>query len=150
MKKLIDLYPYKLIDERPVFLLLKRSAGKIYANQWRMIGGKVIDDETYWQAAIRELSEETGHKPVSFWAVPTINQFYEASNDQIHQIPAFAAELNPELDIILDEEHSEAEWIYHNQAEAYLQWPEQIRIIGLIDQLITTKKILTDWIISTD
>ena len=150
MKKLIDLYPYKIINGKPAFLLLKRSAGKIYANQWRMIGGKVHDNETYWQAALRELGEETGHRPVKFWAVPTINQFYEATNDQIHQIPAFAAELNSAMEIILDEEHSESEWIYHHEADLYLHWPEQIRIIGLIHQLIISNKILPDWIISTD
>jgi dATP pyrophosphohydrolase len=150
MKKLIDLYPYKLINEKPAFLLLKRSADKIYSNQWRMIGGKVRDNETYWQAALRELNEETGNIPVNFWAIPTINQFYEASTDQIHHIPAFAAELDPEADIILDEEHSEAEWIYQQEAGLYLHWPEQVRIIGLIHHLITSNKILPDWIISTE
>lgn len=150
MKKLIDLYPYKLINEKPAFLVLKRSVGKIYANQWRMVGGKVKQNETYWKAALRELEEETGHKPVKFWTVPTINQFYEASTNQIHTIPAFAAELDSEPDIILDEEHSEAEWIYHHEADSYLHWPEQIRIIGLIHQLITSNKILPDWIITTD
>jgi dATP pyrophosphohydrolase len=150
MKKLIDLYPYKIIDNRPAFLLLKRSSDKIYANQWRMIGGKVKENETYWKAALRELNEETGHKPLKFWSVPSINQFYEPSTDQIHHIPAFAAELNKELEIILDEEHSTSEWIYHDEAESYLHWPEQIRIIVLIHHLITSNKILPDWIISTD
>jgi dATP pyrophosphohydrolase len=115
-----------------------------------MIGGKVRDNETYWQAALRELNEETGNIPVNFWAIPTINQFYEASTDQIHHIPAFAAELDPEADIILDEEHSEAEWIYQQEAGLYLHWPEQVRIIGLIHHLITSNKILPDWIISTE
>ncbi|MGF1670420.1 MAG: NUDIX domain-containing protein, partial [Balneolaceae bacterium] len=90
-KKLIDVYPYKIIDGKPQFLLLKRSRDKIYEGQWRMIGGKVEQNETYWQAALRELAEETKLKSNRFWSVPTVNHFYESSSDQIHLIPAFGA-----------------------------------------------------------
>jgi dihydroneopterin triphosphate diphosphatase len=95
-KKLIDLYPYRVTDDQPEFLLLKRSKGRIYQGQWRMIGGKVEEGEAYWQAALRELDEETGLVPLKFWTLPSINQFYEAKTDQILSIPAFAAEIAPD------------------------------------------------------
>ncbi len=109
-KKLIDLYPYRWIHEKPEFLLLKRSKGHIYEGQWRMIGGKVEEGETYWQAALRELKEETGLIPKKFWTLPGINQFYEPKTDQILSIPAFAAEIDPAHKPRLDEEHQKAEW----------------------------------------
>jgi dihydroneopterin triphosphate diphosphatase len=40
-----------------------KGPGKIYEGQWRMIGGKVDPDETYWEGALRELKEETGLRP---------------------------------------------------------------------------------------
>lgn len=144
-KKLIDLYPYKIENNIVEFLLFKRTAGKIYEGQWRMIGGKVKPSETYWQAALRELKEETGLFPKSFWTVPGINQFYEYKTDQIHSIPAFAAEIAPNSPVILNDEHTEFTWINAEDVSNYIQWPEQIRIIKLTNHLITSNRILEDW-----
>lgn len=146
-KKLIDLYPYRLTGQKPEFLIFKRSKGKIYQGQWRMIGGKVNPDETFWQAALRELKEETGLQPVIFWTIPAVNQFYEYKTDTIHTIPAFAAQINSNQQITLDDEHSEYKWIECNQAETFIQWPEQIKLIQLSNQIITSKKILNDWLV---
>ncbi|HBQ58180.1 MAG TPA: NUDIX domain-containing protein, partial [Balneolaceae bacterium] len=78
MKKLVDVYPYKIKNGVPLFLIFKRSANKIYANQWRMVGGKVQEGESRWEAGLRELKEETGLTPLKFWTIPSVNQFYEA------------------------------------------------------------------------
>lgn len=151
MKKLIDAYVYRINkDSEPEFLLLLRSSKKIYANQWRMIGGKVQNDEHYWQAALRELKEETGVLPKRFWTVPSINTFYEAKTDQIHQIPAFAAEIDVDTEIYLDDEHIDFKWISVDNLEVYLYWPEQIRLIRLVHHILTNKKILPEWVIEID
>ena len=144
-KKLIDLYPYRVVDDEVSFLLFRRAKGKIYEGQWRMIGGKVNAQETYWQAALRELNEETSLVPTAFWTVPSINQFYEHSSDKILSIPAFAAEIDPGETIKLDDEHTEFRWIQPKDASTYIQWPEQIRLIELTNRLITSNKILDDW-----
>lgn len=147
-KKLIDLYPYRQSASGVEYLLLKRSSGKIYQHQWRMIGGKVKPEETHWQAALRELEEETGLVPVTFWAIPGINSFYEHQTDQVHLIPAFAAEIDFGSDIKLDDEHSEAGWFSIDKANEIIRWPEQRRLLNLADQIITSKKILDDWLIT--
>ncbi len=144
-KKLIDLYPYRVVKGEVSFLLFRRAKGKIYEGQWRMVGGKVKDLETYWEAALRELKEETNLVPKSFWTIPSINQFYEYSTDKILNIPAFAAELNPNETIQLNAEHNEFTWISPEDASTFIQWPEQIRLIDLTNKLITSNKILDDW-----
>lgn len=144
-KKLIDLYPYKITDGEAEFLLFRRAKGKIYEGQWRMIGGKLEKGETFWQAALRELKEETKLQPKSFWTIPSVNQFYEHSTDKILTIPAFAAEIHPEDSIQLDDEHKSYRWIKSKEASIYIQWPEQIRLIELTNELITSNKILNDW-----
>ena len=145
MKKLIDVYVYKMIEEKPEFLLFLRSAKKIYANQWRMIGGKVKDEEKYWEAAIRELKEETGLTPEEFWTIPSVNTFYEAKSDQIHHIPAFAVFLNDDAIPELDDEHTKYRWISIDELDSYLQWPEQKRLIRLIYDLLVNDQILPEW-----
>ena len=144
-KKLIDLYPYRVVGDDVSFLLFRRAKGKIYEGQWRMIGGKVKVQETYWQAALRELKEETNLVPKIFWTIPSINQFYEYSTDKILSIPAFAAEIHTDDTIQLDGEHTEFRWIEPEEASTYIQWPEQIRLIELTNRLITSNKILDDW-----
>lgn len=148
-KKLIDLYPYRQTGSGVEYLLLKRSSGKIYENQWRMIGGKVKPGETHWQAALRELKEETGLYPKMFWTIPGINSFYEHQTDQIHLIPAFAAEIEPGSAIQLDDEHSEAGWFSIEKAVDHIRWPEQRRLLNLTNQIVISKKILDDWIVFT-
>ena len=147
-KRLIDLYAYKIVDQSPFFLLMKRSAGHIYQGQWRMIGGKVKSSETYWQAAVRELYEETELKPSNLWAIPSVNTFYEHSTDQILQIPAFAAEIKDFEKIVLDSEHSDYNWFSIEDAIKHIHWPEQKRLIHLTHSIITSNQILEEWYIN--
>jgi dihydroneopterin triphosphate diphosphatase len=149
-KKLIDLYPYRVIQGEPEFLLFRRSKGHIYEGQWRMIGGKVESGETYWQAALRELDEETGLRPETFWTLPGVNQFYEAKTDQIHSIPAFAAEIAPGDIPELNAEHREAKWFQIDEAIKSIIWPEQQRLLKLLHNLLISNQILDDWLVSTD
>ena len=147
MKKLIDLYPYRLVDGKPQFLLLKRAKGKVYEGQWRMIGGKVNPNETYWQAALRELKEETGLDPVRFWTIPSLNHFYEAASDTIHSIPAFAAQVDETSEPVLDDEHTEITWTDAGEIGKYIIWPEQRRLVQLSNSIILSDQIINDWLI---
>ena len=72
------------------FLLLHRAPGRIYAGDWRMVGGK-LEGKTAWQACIRELQEETGLVPSRLFTVPFLNRFYEWSHDRVNEIPVFLA-----------------------------------------------------------
>jgi dATP pyrophosphohydrolase len=116
-----------------------------------MIGGKVKPDENSWEAGLRELKEETGNSPTKYWVVPSVNQFYEHKTDLIHSIPAFAAEMSEQLKIVLDEEHTDFKWITADSVEEFIKWPEQRRLIKLIDDLLTNEndEILPEWIIET-
>lgn len=148
MKKLIDVYPYRLRGRNIEFLILKRSSKKIYAHQWRMVGGKVEEGEKYWEAALRELSEELSETPTQFWTVPSVNSFYEHNTDSILQIPAFAAELEwKDEQVKLDDEHSAFLWVKVSRIDEYIHWPEQKRLMRLIENILTNQQILPEWII---
>lgn len=147
-KKLIDLYPYRLKENRAEYLLLKRAEGQKYDGQWRMIGGKVEEGETYWQAALRELFEETGLKPVKYWTIPSLNKFYEHHTDEILTIPAFAARIDSSVPVVLNREHSKAKWFDIDEAIEVILWPEQRRLLKLLHNIITSNQILDDWLVS--
>jgi dATP pyrophosphohydrolase len=114
-----------------------------------MIGGKVQPNENSWQAGLRELKEETGLTPSKYWTVPSVNQFYEHKTDVVHTIPAFAAEISKDAGIKLDDEHTGYKWISALEVAEYLKWPEQQRLMRLVDEILTndTQEILPEWII---
>lgn len=61
------------------------------AGIWCQIARKVEGGETAWQAALRELYEETGLAPDAFYSADICEQFYEADRDAITVAPVFVA-----------------------------------------------------------
>ncbi|MES3631142.1 MAG: NUDIX pyrophosphatase [Longimonas sp.] len=133
--RVVDVYAYRMQSSAPEVLLLHRSQNVSYAGTWRMVGGKIETDETAWQAALRELDEETGLTPERFWAVPSLNRFYEWRHDRINLIPAFAARVSGAP--ALNNEHDTAAWWPIEEAARQLQWPEQQRLVRLIGQMLS-------------
>ena len=144
---LIDAYIYRMGPNGPEYLTLLRASHKIYAGQWRMIGGKVDPGETFWQAAYREIQEETQLTPSPFWTVPTVNQFYNPKHDVFHKIPVFAGEIDVDADPILDDEHTDYRWVSAGDIETFFLWPEQQRIVHAIDGILRNGTILPQWLI---
>jgi dihydroneopterin triphosphate diphosphatase len=146
MSSLIDVYPYRIINNQLEFLLLHRAKGMLYEGQWRMIGGKVKINETHTHAAEREFKEETGLMATLKWVVPTVNAFYDPNTDQIRYIPAFAYECKPGP-VTLNHEHDDYLWCDLQEAQEKLAWYEQKRIIGIIAEIVKDSKILKEWIL---
>ncbi|TYP95199.1 dATP pyrophosphohydrolase [Fodinibius salinus] len=146
MSRLVDVYPYSIEKDQIQFLVLKRSADVRYAGQWRMVGGKVKENEEATDAAIRELKEETGLSPDIFWTIPSINQFYDQQSDTIHHIPAFGAQVNHSEQLSLNHEHREWQWVLEDDVEDYIKWPEQRRLMNLLANIVTDNEILDAWI----
>ncbi|MFO8231223.1 MAG: NUDIX pyrophosphatase [Longimonas sp.] len=128
--RVIDVYPYRMGGDGPELLLLRRHPQASYAGTWRMVGGKIQPDETAWQAALRELREETGLTPDRCWTLPSLNQFYEWQHDRINLIPAFAAQVHGRP--TLNHEHDTWTWAPVDEATRRLQWPEQQRLARMV------------------
>ena len=136
--RVVDVYPYRVgPDGAAEWLVLRRAAGRVYAGQWRVVGGKIAAGETAHAAALRELREETGQTARACWAVPSANVFYEWAEDRVNVAPAFAAELagDPES-LALDGEHDAFAWLPAAEAAARLTWPEPRRLLRLADEVL--------------
>ena len=145
----VDVYPYRR-PPRPAgggrgglgaggaeWLVLRRAPDRPDAGAWRMVGGKIRDGEAAWQAALRELAEETGWAAgaglVEAWALPSVNAFYEWGADRVVLAPALAARVGGEP--VLDREHDGWAWLPAEAAADRLAWPEQARLLRLAARL---------------
>lgn len=129
----IDVYVFRRSMAKVEHLMLRRAPRRLYEGTWRMVAGKIEEGEQAWQAAVRELWEETGLAPEGLWAIPSINQFYEWQTDRVQVIPAFAAEVS--RDPRLNPEHDAFDWCGVDEAVSRLDWPEQRRLLRTVDEM---------------
>lgn len=107
------------------WLVMKRSPHIILPNTWQMVQGHIEDGETAYQAAYRELWEETGMTPERFWQASYVNRFYLAESDQIILSPVFCARVPYDAEVDLSPEHTEYRWVRHGDAMEGYPWPGQ-------------------------
>ena len=104
-------------------LQLRRAPGEALAGAWSVVRGGIEKDETAWQAALRELHEETGLRPIEFYQLDTIDLFYLASNDGLWHVPGFCAVVDRDATITLKAEHDAFRWVARDRIDAYFLWP---------------------------
>lgn len=143
--RVVDVYVYRDGGEGREFLLLRRSAGRLYAGEWRAVGGKIEPRERAWEAARRELVEETGLRPRRLWTLPSANVFYEWQHDRVNVIPAFAAEVESKAEVTLNPENEGAAWFRPAAAAERLWWPEQQRLLRLAERLLARGPLAPEW-----
>ena len=128
------------------FLLLKRGEKEIYSGLWQMVTGKIRRGEKAYQAALREIKEETGLKPKRFWVTPNINPFYSHEENYISLLPVFAAEVAKDSEIIISREHTEYKWFKPEIAIKMLAWPGQRRSVEIITQYFTKDSLFWNFV----
>ena len=142
--RVIDAYVFSRTKNGLKFLLLKRAKTKMYEHLWQGVAGKIEKNETAWQAAIRELKEETGFAPVKMFVADHISRFYEADFDRINLVPVFGIEVDKQK-VILSKEHSEYRWVNFKVASKTLVWNGQKEGISAVYNMINTKDDRVKW-----
>jgi len=143
MSKIVSAYmecyvAYKS-KKRIEYLLLKRSEDKEpYPGIWQIITGKVEKREKAYEAAYREVVEETSLKISKLYSIPKVTGFYTAYNDRIHLIPLFLA-IAENKTVILSSEHSAYRWVDYKKAKRLVHWVTQKEIFDIIETEINTK-----------
>ena len=124
------------------YLALRRSSEKIYSGQWRIVTGKVEQSEFAWQAARREIREETQFHDFRFFVIPFVSSFYEKEYDRLNHIPVFLALVNQRIDPILNDEHSDFRWCTIGEITELLDWKNQRDGVLAAENLLKSREEL--------
>lgn len=136
--RIVEVCVFKFSQDTPLYLLLHRSKDeKVYPGIWQLITGSMEDRERAYEAAFRELREETGLRPLRFWVVPSANTFYDPKEDLVNICPMFAAEVDAVSNPTLSGEHGEFGWFPFHEALALLVWPGQRGGLQVVHQYVT-------------
>jgi dATP pyrophosphohydrolase len=119
-------------------LLLKRSASS--NGQWAQVAGKLESGETAWQAALREIKEETTLVPEALYSADLLEQFYEIGKDAIWVAPVFVAFVDRNAEVTLNDEHTEWKWMTPARAIATLPFQGQKDILMGVERAFVKKR----------
>ena len=128
--------PYEVfvfVRREDEFLVLRRSERQ--GGYWHCVAGGVEAGETYAEAAVRELREETGlaadlvdlRRPYDY-ELEEWEARHERGADSIH-VECFLAEAPTGWEPKLDWEHDEYRWCRVDEATTLLFWPEPREVL---------------------
>ena len=142
--RVIDAYVYSYESNKLSFLLLKRSRTKIYEYLWQGVAGKIEKNELAWQAALRELKEETGLTAQRMFVADYVSKFYEKHGDRINLVPVFGIEVKNKK-VSLSEEHCNFKWLSFKKAHAKLTWNGQKKGLKAVHSMLNSKDARMKW-----
>ena len=137
---IIEAHIFRLIEGRIEFLLLKRAANEVYPLLWQPVTGRMNEGETAYEAALREITEETNLTPGEFWVVPNVNSFYNPNKDTVSLIPVFAGRVAADSEITISEEHDDYGWFESEEAIRLMAWPGQRKSAEIINRYFHHEK----------
>lgn len=137
---LIEAHIFRTNGSELEFLILKRAEDENYAGIWQMVTGSIDSNEKAFEAALREIKEETGLLPQKLWVVPNVNSFYSPDKDSVIMIPVFAALVQNDSNVKISSEHSEYKWVNKEEAKQLLAWNGQRKSVDTIYQYFTSEK----------
>ena len=142
--RVVDAYVFRQTNNGLRFLILKRAETKIYEHLWQGVAGKIEKGEKAWQAAIRELKEETGFDPVRVFVADHVSRFYEIHGDRVNMIPVFGIEVDS-ISVSLSKEHCEFQWVDFETAKNTLIWNGQKEGITAVFEMLNSDDDRIKW-----
>ena len=112
-------------------VLLMKRATPILQDAWCYIGGGIEEGEITWEAALREIREETGITKVTLYSSNKFDQFY---NSNIYIAPVFVGYVDDSEEVILNWEHKEFKWLTVNEAMQKTTLPVNDEVLKHIEK----------------
>lgn len=125
-------------------LMGRRAPNKYMGDTWQLITGGIEANETAWQAALREMWEETKLTPQEFYRLNTLTSFYRPDNDTLNTAPMFCAVVEENAEATINSEHTEMEWISVETAHARMMWPSDQQGLAELRSVILGNGIAKD------
>ncbi len=146
ISNLIEAHIFREKNGELEFLILKRSPEQYYPNIWQMVSGKIKENETAYQTALREIKEETNLIPEKFWVAPTVNSFYAPDKDYICLLPVFAVKVKFDSEVVISDEHVEYRWLKPEKAKQLFAWDGQRKSVDVIIDYFLNKNSFLNFI----
>jgi dATP pyrophosphohydrolase len=103
------------------------------------VWGKLEAEETGWQAALREIREETGLTPDRLYSANVLEAFYDAGQNCINLVPVFVALVEGDPPVRLSPEHDAYRWITAEEGDAYLVFQQQKDMLHTIEAIFVRR-----------
>jgi 8-oxo-dGTP pyrophosphatase MutT (NUDIX family) len=126
---LVDVYVLRRGAGALECLVLRRGVGGRCPGSWETVHGHIEDGERPWQAAKRELEEETGLSPERLYNLSRVETFYQHRLDEVAMVPVFVAFVPFDAVVRLGPEHDRHEWLTPAAAGARFAWPPERRAL---------------------
>lgn len=146
ISNLIEAHIFCEVNGKLEFLLLKRAPEQYYPNLWQMVSGKIKENETAFNAALREIKEETNLIPEKFWIAPNVNSFYSLDKDYICLVPVFAAKVKYDCEVTISKEHTKYKWVSPEEAKNLLAWDGQRKSVDVIVDYVLNRNSFLNFI----
>lgn len=118
-------------------LQMRRAPHETLGGLWSIVRGRIEPGEKAWQAALRELREETGITPTEFFQLDTIDTFYLAADDSIYHVPGFCAVVGRDVKVVLNDEHDDFRWTPRSLSDASFIWPgERAQLAEIFREIV--------------
>lgn len=115
-------------------LQLLRAPGRFMENVWSAVSGGVEQGETMHAAALRELREETQLTPTEFYHGDHVKRYYLPVTDELFHAPTFAAIVDTDAPVVLNDEHTDYRWV--PLAQATTLWSDDVVALACIERQI--------------
>lgn len=107
---MVSVIPIRGHGEDARTLLLCRAKGPL-RGLWTYAAGHLESGEKAWQAALRELAEETGLSPTALYSADQCEAYYDVREECIAVVPAFVALVAADATVRIDAEHRDHAWL---------------------------------------
>ncbi|MEO5567165.1 MAG: ATPase, T2SS/T4P/T4SS family [Gemmatimonadaceae bacterium] len=119
----VDVYVIHAARDGWRVLLLRRSAGTRCPGTWETVHGTIEQGEEPEQAALREVTEETGLVAERLYSI-TVQPFYLPHKHIVMLGVGFAAFVS-DTAVVLGSEHDGSEWLSVDEALERFHWPRE-------------------------
>lgn len=112
-------------------LLLRRASASLHG-LWAYVAGHVEPGEKGWQAALRELHEETGLRPLALYSADRCETYYDVREECVAVVPAFVALIDTSASVRLNAENDAHRWLSFDEAIPLLAFGGQRELFAQV------------------